>query len=112
VTGGSGSAERVDLLDSERSVFVNGTYTACQCATDPAWYIKGSRFDFDTGAEAHARNGVLFFQGVPIFASPWLTFPLSGDRRSGLLPPTFSMNSNNGSSCRCRTTSTSRRTAT
>ncbi|MGU7775387.1 LPS-assembly protein LptD [Burkholderia sp. MR1-5-21] len=97
VTGGSGSAERVDLLDSERSVFVKGTYTACQCATDPAWYIKGSRFDFDTGAdEGTARNGVLFFQGVPIFASPWLTFPLSGERRSGLLPPTFSMNSNNG----------------
>ncbi|WP_126286407.1 LPS-assembly protein LptD [Burkholderia stagnalis] len=96
-TGGSGSAERVDLLDAERSVFVNGTYTACQCATDPAWYIKGSRFDFDTGAdEGTARNGVLFFQGVPIFASPWMTFPLSGERRSGLLPPTFSMNSNNG----------------
>ncbi|KAB0632421.1 LPS biosynthesis protein [Burkholderia stagnalis] len=96
-TGGSGSAERVDLLDAERSVFVNGTYTACQCATDPAWYIKGSRFDFDTGAdEGTARNGVLFFQGVPIFASPWLTFPLSGERRSGLLPPTFSINSNNG----------------
>lgn len=97
VTGGSGSAERVDLLDSERSVFVNGTYTACQCSTNPAWYIKGSRFDFDTGAdEGTVRNGVLFFQGVPIFASPWLTFPLSGERRSGLLPPTFSMNSNNG----------------
>lgn len=96
-TGGSGNAERVDLLDAERSVFVNGTYTACQCATDPAWYIKGSRFDFDTGAdEGTARNGVLFFQGVPIFASPWLTFPLSGERRSGLLPPTFSLNSNNG----------------
>ncbi|KVZ06528.1 LPS-assembly protein LptD [Burkholderia stagnalis] len=96
-TGGSGSAERVDLLDAERSVFVNGTYTACQCATNPAWYIKGSRFDFDTGAdEGTARNGVLFFQGVPIFASPWLTFPLSGERRSGLLPPTFSINSNNG----------------
>ncbi|MCS6498358.1 LPS assembly protein LptD, partial [Burkholderia thailandensis] len=29
-------------------------------------------------------------------ASPWLTFPLSCGRRSGLLPPTFSINSNNG----------------
>ncbi|HDR9763762.1 TPA: LPS-assembly protein LptD [Burkholderia cepacia] len=97
VTGGSGSAERVDMVDNERSVFVNGTYTACQCSTNPAWYIKGSRFDFDTGAdEGTARNGVLFFQGVPIFASPWMTFPLSGERRSGLLPPTFSVNSSNG----------------
>ncbi len=96
-TGGSGSAEHVQMLDSERSVFTNGTYTACQCATNPAWYIKGSEFDFDTGAdEGTARNGVLFFQGMPIFASPWMTFPLSGERRSGLLPPTFSLNSDNG----------------
>jgi LPS-assembly protein len=97
VTGGSGSAERVDLLDNERSVFTKGTYTACACADDPAWYIKGSEFDFDTGAdEGVAHNGVLFFQGVPVFASPWLSFPLSGERRSGILPPTFSLSSSNG----------------
>ncbi|MFC5431034.1 LPS-assembly protein LptD [Paraburkholderia denitrificans] len=97
LTGGSGSAERADLLDSERSVLTNGTYTACRCSTNPAWYIKGSEFDFDTGAdEGVAHNSVLFFQNVPIFASPWLTFPLSGDRRSGLLPPTFSVSSTNG----------------
>ncbi|WP_323123440.1 LPS-assembly protein LptD [Burkholderia alba] len=96
-TGGSGSAEQVQLLDSERSVFTNGTYTACQCETKPAWYIKGSEFQFDTGAdEGVAKNGVLFFQGVPIFGSPWLAFPLSDARRSGLLPPVFSLNSNNG----------------
>lgn len=97
-TGGTGSAERVQLLDSERSVFTIGTYTGCQCSTNPAWYIKGSEFDFDTGAdEGVARNGVLFFQGVPLFGSPWLTFPLSGDRRSGFLPPTFSpFSSTNG----------------
>jgi LPS-assembly protein len=92
----SGSAEHVELLDSERSVFTDATYTGCQCAR-PAWYIRGSRFNFDTGAdEGTAHNGVLFFQGVPIFASPWLSFPLSDDRRSGLLPPLFSIGSSNG----------------
>ncbi|CAG4894012.1 LPS-assembly protein LptD [Paraburkholderia saeva] len=97
VTGGSGSAERVDMLDNERSVFTHGTYTACQCADDPAWYIKGTEFNFDTGAdEGVAHNGVLFFEGVPIFASPWLSFPLSGERRSGFLPPVASLSSNNG----------------
>jgi LPS-assembly protein len=96
-TGGSGSAARADLLDNERSVFSSATYTACQCTDNPSWYIKGSEFDFDTGAdEGVAHNGVLFFQGVPIFASPWLSFPLSGERRSGLLPPTFSVSSSNG----------------
>jgi len=97
ITGGSGSAQRADLLDNERSVLTNGTYTACQCSTNPAWYIKGSEFDFDTGAdEGVAHNAVLYFQNVPIFASPWMSFPLSGDRRSGVLPPTFSVSSTNG----------------
>jgi len=97
VTGGSGSAERVDMLDNERSVFTKGTYTACSCTDNPAWYLKGTEFDFDTGAdEGVAYNSVLFFQGVPVFASPWLSFPLSGDRRSGILPPTFSLSSSNG----------------
>jgi LPS-assembly protein len=97
VTGGSGSAERVDLLDNERSVFTKGTYTACSCSDNPAWYLKGGEFDFDTGAdEGVAYNSVLFFQGVPIFASPWLSFPLSGDRRSGILPPSYSLSSTNG----------------
>jgi len=87
LTGGPRSAERVD----------HGTYTACECETDPAWYIKGTSFDFDTGAqEGIAHNGVLFFQGVPVFASPWLSFPLTSDRRSGLLPPTFSLSSTTG----------------
>ncbi|MGN6315868.1 LPS-assembly protein LptD [Trinickia sp.] len=96
LNGGTGSAARVDLLDGERSEFTSATYTACQCA-DPAWYIRGSRFDFDTGAdEGVAHNGVLFFQGVPIFGSPWLSFPLSSERRSGLLPPQFSLGSTNG----------------
>lgn len=99
-TGGSGSAQRADLIDNERSKITNGTYTACDCQNgqkDPAWYMRGSTLDFDTGADdGVARNAVLFFAGVPIFASPWISFPLSGDRRSGVLPPTFSISSNNG----------------
>jgi LPS-assembly protein len=97
LTGGSGSAERVDMIDNERSVVHRGTYTACQCADDPSWYLDASRFDIDSGTnEGIAHNGVLFFEGVPVFASPWLSFPLSNTRQSGLLPPTISLSSTNG----------------
>ncbi|MGF6770343.1 LPS-assembly protein [Paraburkholderia sp. GAS199] len=97
LSGGWGSAQRADLIDSERTVVRHGTYSACQCEADPAWYLKASEFDIDTGNdEGIAHNGILFFQGVPIMASPWLSFPLSGARRSGILPPTFSVSSTNG----------------
>ncbi|CAH2774391.1 MAG: LPS-assembly protein LptD @ Organic solvent tolerance protein precursor [uncultured Caballeronia sp.] len=97
LTGGSGSAARADMVDNERARIDHGTYTACQCESDLAWYIKGTSFDFDTGVEEGiAHNGVLFFQGVPVFASPWLSFPLTSDRRSGFLPLTFSLSSTTG----------------
>ncbi|KAE8757793.1 LPS assembly protein LptD [Paraburkholderia madseniana] len=97
LTGGWGSAQRVDLVDNERTVVHHGTYSTCQCESEPAWYLKASEFDIDSGNdEGIAHNGVLFFQGVPLLASPWLSFPLSGARRSGFLPPTFSISSTNG----------------
>ncbi len=97
LTGGWGSAERADLLDKERTVVHQGTYSTCNCEGSPGWYIKASEFDLDTGKdEGIAHNGVLFFQGVPLLASPWLSFPLSNERRSGFLPPTFSVSSTNG----------------
>jgi LPS-assembly protein len=95
--GGWGSGARADLLDNERSKIEDGTYSTCACETNPAWYIRASQFTMDSGAdEGVARNGVLFFQGIPLLASPWLSFPLDGARRSGLLSPTWSMSSKNG----------------
>ncbi|MGI4812941.1 MAG: LPS-assembly protein LptD [Janthinobacterium lividum] len=95
-TGGTGKAERIDVIDSERARVTNGTYTACQCA-DPSWYIRASRFDIDNGdGSGTARNAVLMFEGLPLFASPYMTFPLNDDRQSGVLPPTFSVNSTTG----------------
>lgn len=97
LTGGWGSGERVDLLDNERSHIVDGTYSTCACTGNPAWYIRAAQFSMDQGSgEGIARNGVLFFQDIPLLASPWLSFPLDGARRSGLLAPTWSVSSKNG----------------
>ena len=96
-TGGSGSARRIDVLDPERSVVDHGTYTACQCEAHPAWYISASRFEMDNGSQTGvARNAVLFFQGVPLLAAPYMSFPLNDARRSGFLSPTFGFDSHNG----------------
>ncbi|WP_230945447.1 LPS-assembly protein LptD [Burkholderia pseudomultivorans] len=97
LTGGSGSGTRVDLLDDTRQIVHDGTYTTCQCTHDPAWYLRASRLDLDEAAgEGVAHDGVLYFAGLPLFASPWMSFPLNGDRQSGLLPPTFGISSTNG----------------
>jgi LPS-assembly protein len=89
VPGGSGSGQRIDLLDADRIVVTRGNYTGCQCTKDPAWMIQADRVELDTATQRGVvRNGVLFFQRIPLFASPYLAFPLSDKRVSGFLPPT------------------------
>lgn len=107
-TGGSGHANRVDLLDPDRSRFLHSYYTACQCVnpanpandgktTKPAWYLETSTLNLDTGADVgEAYNAVVFFQGVPIFASPYLTFPLDDARHTGFLPPVYGSSTSGG----------------
>ncbi|MES7744574.1 LPS assembly protein LptD, partial [Cutibacterium acnes] len=47
----------------------------------------------DTG---EAVGGRLEFQGVPLLAAPWISFPLSDARKTGLLPPTFNLDNRSG----------------
>lgn len=93
---GHGSAERVDFEDEDRAKIITGTYTTCP-GTKPDWYIKSSTLDVDSGlGEGIAHNGVLYFKSVPILGAPILSFPLSDERRSGVLPPIMGTTNNGG----------------
>nr|WP_244109043.1 LPS-assembly protein LptD [Burkholderia anthina] len=97
LTGGTGSGSRIDLVDDAREVVYDGTYTTCHCTTSPAWYLHAARLDLDNDAgEGVAHDGVLVFAGLPLFASPWMSFPLNGERHTGILPPTFAVSSTSG----------------
>ena len=94
--GGSGKAERAQIFSRSTMRLTGMTYSACPCP-DPDWYIASPRVDFDTEAnEGVARNGVLYFKGVPILASPYLSFPLRKERKSGFLIPSYGGSSNSG----------------
>ncbi|CCD29528.1 Organic solvent tolerance protein [Candidatus Glomeribacter gigasporarum BEG34] len=97
ITGGSGRAQRIDVLGPERLAVTRGSYTGCACTGRPDWLIRAQRVELDTGADRGvARNGTLFFYGVPVFASPYLSFPLSDARASGFLPPKVGLSSTAG----------------
>ncbi len=92
-----GYATRMDFIDKDQSVVQSGIYTTCE-GTKPDWYMRSSRLDLDTGSdEGVARNGVVFFKDVPILGSPWISFPISDSRRSGVLPPEFYSSTATGS---------------
>ena len=96
-----GVASQVDFVDRNRSVVHNGTYTTCQrtdeASWQPDWMIRADKISIDTMEEVGvAENAVLEFKGVPFFPLPTMSFPLSDKRKSGLLLPTFSLESNSG----------------
>ncbi|VFR92568.1 Outer membrane protein Imp, required for envelope biogenesis / Organic solvent tolerance protein precursor [plant metagenome] len=94
--GASGRAEYGDIFSRSRMRLTDVVYTGCACEK-PAWYIDSSKVDLDFDEnEGVARNAVLYFKGVPILASPYLTFPIKAERKSGFLLPTYGTTSRGG----------------
>ncbi len=98
-TGAGGTAKRLDFLDDQRSVATDATYSSCPSdgTGGPAWLLSSDKvlLDFETN-EGVAENAVLRFYGVPILASPILSFPLNDARKSGWLPPTINLDTRGG----------------
>ncbi|GGC78985.1 LPS-assembly protein LptD [Undibacterium terreum] len=91
-----GHANSIDFLSREHSVINQGTYSTCE-GLSPDWYLKSDTLNLDTGLDSGvAKKATVYFKDVPILFAPSLSFPLSGARQSGLLPPTFGASSKGG----------------
>ncbi len=94
--GGSGSAQRVEMLDAETAAVHRFDFTTCD-PTDPDWQLKAGDVDLDLAAgRGVARHARLEFGGVPIFYSPWLSFPLDDRRKTGFLYPRMGFSTGDG----------------
>ena len=94
--GGAGVGSWADVYNKNQMSLTDVTYSGCPCP-QPSWYIETEKLDLDFAAnEGVAKNGVLYFKDFPILASPYLTFPLKKERKSGFLIPTFGTTSNTG----------------
>lgn len=84
-----GSASLIEFAGPDRYRMQDGTYTACR-ADDPDWYLRLSDLDIDQQRQVGAaRHATIMFFDTPILYTPWLDFPLSNARKSGLLTPSF-----------------------
>ena len=94
--GGAGVGSWADVYNKNQMSLTDVTYSGCPCP-QPSWYIETEKLDLDfLENEGVARNGVLYFKDVPILASPYLSFPLKKERKSGFLLPTFGATSKTG----------------
>ncbi len=95
-TGASATASHADIFSQSQMRLKQVTYSGCPCEK-PSWYIKADTVDLDFDEnEGVARNGVLYFKEVPILASPYLSFPVKAERKSGFLIPTYGGSSKSG----------------
>ena len=93
---GHGDAAEVAMLGSERIIASDATYTTCNPG-DVDWRITATHAEFDRVEEfGTVRNAWLEFMGLPVFYTPWMSFPLSDRRKSGFLSPTFGVSGSRG----------------
>jgi LPS-assembly protein len=93
-----GSADAMKLTPQGVIDLKGVRFTTCPKAEE-SWQIKAKSVTLDTGARiGEARSATVNFEGVPILYLPWLSFPLSNERKSGFLYPTIGNNSRSGAS--------------
>lgn len=91
-----GDAERVDFQGENQIHLQSATYTTCKPGNDD-WYLRidDLHLDYDSNIGT-GKDATVQFLGVPILYSPWLSFPLNNERKSGVLAPTYGSSSNSG----------------
>ncbi len=89
------TGEQINIYDKKHFQIESGYLTTCD-PKNPEWHIKAKEMNFDyQNSEGNARNTVFYVESTPVFAFPYLRFPL-GQRKSGFLVPEVGGTSNVG----------------
>lgn len=91
-----GSAEAVHLEGEGLVRLENTTYTNCAEGNNSV-VVAASELELDRLAGVGtARNATVRFFGVPIFYTPYLSFPINDARKTGFLTPGFGSDEDSG----------------
>jgi LPS-assembly protein len=91
-----GAADRLQISQDGLLQLDNVSYTTCPPGSND-WLLQAKDIDLDSRSGTGTARGVkLRFQGVPILYAPWLTFPISDARKSGMLTPEIGSTSRSG----------------
>jgi LPS-assembly protein len=97
--GSNNSRGAADLLQISQDGLLqldNVSYTTCPPGSND-WLLQASDIDLDSRSGTGTARGVkLRFQGIPILYAPYLSFPISEARKSGMLTPEIGSTSRSG----------------
>jgi LPS-assembly protein len=93
---GRGFARDIDVRPDGKLSLTSVRYTTCPVGNED-WMLQASSLNLDTKLqEGVARHVTMRFKDVPIFYTPYISFPVGDERKSGLLFPSFGHSGNNG----------------
>jgi LPS-assembly protein len=87
-TAARGNAAVIIYRDANGIVTIdNGVFTRCEPG-DNAWAITGDTIELDRASgRGTATNVTLLVKDVPVFYTPWISFPIDDRRMTGFLAP-------------------------
>jgi LPS-assembly protein len=92
----TGDASRLDFEGEGHYRLSSATYSTCP-PPNRDWYVRADELRLDYDREVGQASSVtVMFKDTPILYSPWLSFSLNNQRKSGLLAPTFGSTSTSG----------------
>jgi LPS-assembly protein len=95
-TDARGTAERILFEGPDRYRAQNAQYTACAPGNDD-WYMRTGDLEIDKSRDLGvARDASIVFMGAPIFYSPYLSFSLHQERKSGFITPHYGSTNKGG----------------
>jgi LPS-assembly protein len=84
-----GEAKLIQREGIAKTKLKGATYTTCE-EGDNAWLLKSGSIDLNhETAVGTARNVTVEVAGVPVFYTPYISFPLNDERKSGFLIPSI-----------------------
>ena len=93
---GSGLSETIIVKKNKDIYLEDATYTACNI-NDPDWELTSTSTKlFDKDERGHSYNMLLKYKNIPIFYSPFMSYPLTDKRQSGILTPSFGSSGDSG----------------
>ncbi len=91
-----GTATTAHMEDRTHSHYTDATYSTCAAGNED-WILRARTLDLDQSENVGVGHDVVtYFKGVPLFYTPYFSFPISNKRESGLLTPSVGTSSRSG----------------
>jgi LPS-assembly protein len=95
-----GAADAIEINQNGKLILDGVEYTSCPPGSED-WLMQGSSIELDTRAGVGTAKGMkLRFKGIPILYAPYLSFPISDARKSGVLTPEIGSSGRSGTEIR------------